>query len=136
MRVTVDANVLFACLIKDSTTRRLLFNPALSLFSPEFIAEEILSQILEIRKKSGLDQNDLNSLTAKIFDQLTLVPDERLKPFLPAAASLINDPKDWLYLSCALCEDTVIWSNDYGFMLQKRIRVLTTKELVGMAGSL
>ena len=136
MKVTVDANVLFACLIKDSTTRKLFFNPALSLFAPEFIVEELLQHIIEIRGKSALGEEELHRLIAKVFGQLTLVPDRALKPFLPAAASLVKDPKDWLYLSCALHEDTLIWSNDNDFSEQKRVRVVTTKELIALVGLL
>lgn len=136
VKVTVDANILFACLIKDSTTRKLFFNPALSLFSPEFIVDELPRHILEIREKSGLGEEELQRLAGKVFSQLTIVPDKDLKPFLSAAASLIKDPKDWLYLSCALHEDTIIWSNDNDFSAQKRVRIVSTKELITIAGSL
>lgn len=136
MRVTVDANVLFACLIRNSTTRQLFFNPALALFAPEFIIDELILHVLEIREKSGLNDEELSRLIGKVLGQVTFVPDKALKPFLPAAASLVSDPKDWLYLSCALREDTAIWSHDGDFVPQRRIRVLTTKELLAMVGSL
>jgi predicted nucleic acid-binding protein len=136
VKVTVDANVLFACLIKDSTTRRLLFNPALSLFAPEFIVNELLIHILRIKKKSGLSDKDLLRLIEKVFGGIILISDENLVPFLPAAASLVNDSKDWLYLSCALREDTIIWGNDSDFAPQRRVKVVTTKELLGMVGLL
>ena len=74
MKVTVDANALFACLIKDSATRRVFFNPALSLFAPEFIVDELLLHILEIREKSGLKGEELSRLIEKVFGQITLVP--------------------------------------------------------------
>jgi predicted nucleic acid-binding protein len=136
MKVTVDANVLFACLIKDATTRRLFFNPALSLFAPEFIVNELLVHILGIKEKSGLPDEDLLRLIEKVFGNIVLVSDKDLVPFLPAAASLVNDSKDWLYLSCALREDTIIWSNDSDFAPQRRVEVVTTKGLVAMVGSL
>ena len=136
MKVTVDANILFACLIKDSTTRKLFFNPALSLFAPEFIVEELLQHIIEIRVKSGLGEEELHRLIAKVFGQLTLVQDQALKPFLPASASLVKDPKDWLYLSCALHKDTLIWSNDNDFSEQGRVVIVTTKELIALVGLL
>ncbi len=136
MRVTVDANILFACLIKDSTTRRLFFNPALFLFAPEFIVNEFVFHIKEIEKKSGLDEDELYRLAGKVLSQLTLISDKDLKSFLPAAASLVDDPKDWLYISCALRENTVIWSHDSDFGMQKRVKVITTKELRSMVGSL
>ncbi len=136
MKITVDANILFACLIKDSTTRKLFFNPALFLFAPEFIVDEFTHHLVEVRKKSGLSNEELYTLIDKVLGQLVLVPDKNLKPFLPAAASLVDDPKDWLYISCALYENTIIWSHDMDFGAQKRIRVISTKELIDIVGSL
>lgn len=136
MRVTVDANVLFSCLIKDSQTRKLFFNPELMIFAPEFIVDELAKYVLEIKNKSGLSDSELLLLIDKVFGQIRIVPDKDLRPFLPAAASLISDPKDWLYLSCALSQDTSIWSNDAGFKVQNRVRTVTTKELSQIVGNL
>ncbi len=83
-----------------------------------------------------MDDYELLRMIQKVFVQITFVPDKGLKPFLHAAASLIADPKDWLYLACALYEDTIIWSNDTDFSPQKRVKVVTTKELLASAGSL
>ncbi len=120
MKITVDANILFACLIRDSTTRKLFFNPALSLFAPGFIVDEFARHLAEVRKKPGLGDGELYRLVDKVLGQLVLVPDKDLKPFLPAAASLVDDPKDWLYISCALYENTSIWSHDLDFSTQKK----------------
>ena len=136
MKITVDANILFACLIKDSTTRRLFFNPALFLFAPEFIVDEFARHLAEVRKKPGLGDGELYRLVDKVLGQLVLVPDKDLKPFLPAATSLVDDPKDWLYISCALYENTIIWSHDLDFGTQKRIRIISTNELIDIVGSL
>ena len=136
MKITVDANILFACLTKDSTTRKLFFNPALVLFAPEFVVDEFARHLVEVRKKSGLDDEELYRLVSKVLGQLVLLPDKNLKPFLPAAASLVDDPKDWLYIACALYENTIIWSHDLDFSTQKRIRIISTKELIGIVGSL
>ena len=136
MRVTVDANILFACLIKDSTTRRLVLNPTLTLFAPEFLKDELAAHVIEIKEKSGMNDEELLRMIQKVFAQVIFVPDKDLKPFLHPAVSLIADPKDWLYLACALYGDTVIWSNDNDFGPQTRVRVLKTKELMSIVGSL
>ena len=136
MKITVDANVLFACLIKDSATRKLFFNPALSLFSPEFIVGEFARHLVKVRKKSGLRDEELYRLVDKVIGQLVLVPDKDLKPFLPAAASLVDDPKDWLYIACALYKNTIIRSHDLDSGTQKRVRIISTKELMSIIGSL
>jgi len=39
MRLVIDANVLFAALIKDSSTAQLLINDKLQFFAPEFLFE-------------------------------------------------------------------------------------------------
>jgi len=40
MRLIVDANILFAALIKDSSTAQLLVNVELKFYAPEFLFEE------------------------------------------------------------------------------------------------
>ncbi len=65
----------------------MFFNPALFLFAPEFIVDEFARHLVEVRKKSGLDGEELYRLVDKVLSQLVLVPDKDLKPFLPAAAS-------------------------------------------------
>ncbi|MBU2099761.1 hypothetical protein KKB11_00845, partial [Candidatus Micrarchaeota archaeon] len=67
---------------------------------------------------------------------INFISDQELKPFMPASASLIKDPKDWLYIACALKEDTIIWCNDKGFKKQERIKTLTTTEMKEEFGSL
>lgn len=136
MKATVDANVIFSFLIKNAVTRRLLFNPSLELFAPEFIVNEFLAHLMEVRGKSGLPISDFLYLIEQVFAQITLVKDEDIKPFLPAAAALIADPKDWLYIACALLKDTIIWSNDGDFKTQTRVRVVTTSELIAEIGQL
>jgi predicted nucleic acid-binding protein len=134
MKLTIDANILFASLIRDSTTRKLIFNPVVSLFAPQFILEELLSHRPEIQKKSKLNDEELSDLVGRIVDQISVIADKELKPFLPAAASLSTDEKDWLYIACALREDTWIWSHDAGFAPQKRVKIVTTKELASIVG--
>ncbi len=41
MMVVVDSNRIIAALLKDSTTRSLLFNETFDFISPEFVKEEI-----------------------------------------------------------------------------------------------
>lgn len=130
MKATVDANILFACLIKGNLTRKLWFNPELHLFAPSFIIDEFLKYRKEIEKKSRLPEDEFNRLLGLVLSQITLVPDSELKPFIPAAASLTKDDKDWLYLACALKENTIIWSNDKEFKRQKRVETKTTAEMM------
>lgn len=136
MNVTVDANILFAALLKDSATRKLWFNPELALFAPVFMLVEFNKYQSDLKGKYGGTAGDFESLCNKILSQVKFITDEELKPFLPAAATLSSDSKDWLYFACALKEDTIIWSQDKEMKKQHRIQVKTTTELMHEVGSL
>jgi len=136
MKATVDANILFSSLLRKGITRKIWFGPEIELYATEFLLTESKKYSSFLRKKfSGTDE-ECRLLLQALFSQLSLVKDADLKPFLPAAASLLKDPKDWLYLACALQEDTIIWSNDKHFKEQKRVRAMTTSELVKEIGTL
>ncbi len=134
MKVTVDANILFACLIKDEQTRKTWFSQELRLYAPEFIIDEFLKYKELLRKKSGYNTLEFDRLLKIVISQVRLVPDKELAPFLPAAASLISDQNDLLYMACALKEDTIIWSNDKEFKKQARIKTKTTTEMIKEIG--
>lgn len=136
MKVTVDANILFAALLKSGTTRKLWFGPEIELYAPSFLLKEFKKYVTYLRGKFVGSEEEFQTLYNKITAQVFLVEDSELKPFLPAAASLIKDPDDWLYLACALKEDTIIWSEDKGFKTQNRIKTRTTKEMIKEFGML
>jgi predicted nucleic acid-binding protein len=129
VRITIDANVLFAALIKGGQTRKMLTNPELRIFAPTFIFVELLKYKTEILKKSKGTSEELTYLTAILLKNISIIDDEKLAPYLPAAQTLIKDPKDILYFACALYSDTIIWSNDKEFKKQRRIKIKTTEEL-------
>ena len=136
MKVTVDANVLFSCLIKDGVTRHVWFSPSINLYAPEFLVDEFKKYGPLLLKKYGGGQENFTALSEKILGIVEFTQDKDLAPFLPAASSLLQDKKDVLYLACALREDTIIWSNDKGFKKQRRIEVKNTAEMVEEFGML
>ena len=136
MRVTVDANILFAALLKSGTTRKLWFGPEIELYAPSFLLKEFRKYLNYLKGKFAGSEKEFQGLYNKITAQVSLVKDPELEAFLPAAASLIRDPDDWLYLACALKEDTIIWSEDKGFKSQNRVKTLNTKEMAKEFGTL
>ncbi len=136
MKITADANILFSALLKESLTRKLWFNPELVLFAPTFLVIEFGEYRKELAKKFYGSSADFSLLCEKIFSQVKFVQDEELIAFLPAASTLTSDSKDWIYLACALKENTVIWSNDKEMKKQLRITVKTTTELLQEMGML
>ncbi len=129
MKVVVDANVLFSCLLKEGLARKLWFKQELELYSPDFLMFEFLKYRTYLLQKSLLSETDFTTLFENLFAKIIIVPKKDLTAFIPAAATLSNDAKDWLYLACALKEDAIIWSEDKEFKKQKRVEIKTTGEL-------
>lgn len=136
MKVTVDANILFSGLLAKGITRKIWFVAELKLYAPTTLLTEFYkySKILQERFKGTREEFEF--LYKKLLSCIQFVTDSELKPYVPAASSLINDSKDWLYLACALKEDTVIWSNDKELKKQERIKVYSTTEMKKEFGTL
>ncbi len=137
MKATVDANILFSCLIKDGFSRKIWFSPSVNLYAPAFILHEFKKYTPMLLEKYHVgNREDFSIIAKKLLGTIKFVPDNDLTPFIPAANSLLSDKKDILYLACALKEDTEIWSNDKGFKKQHRIVARNTEEMIEEFGML
>lgn len=134
MKLTADANILFSALLKEGVTRKIWFDPQIELYAPKYLLTEFAKYKPALLKKFGGSKKEFESFFEKLVSQACFLEDNELKPYLPAAASLSKDQKDWLYLACALKQDTGIWSNDKEFKKQNRITTKTTTELFKEAG--
>ncbi len=134
MRLVVDANILFSALIKEGTTRRLLLHPEVTAYSPEFIAREFLEHKAELASKSKMTNTQVDQSARLLLENVKLVPDQALAPYLPAAKSLTKDKDDWLYIATCLSVNADLWTMDKEFQTQKRVRVWTTNDLLKELG--
>ncbi|MBS3057760.1 MAG: hypothetical protein J4415_03995 [Candidatus Diapherotrites archaeon] len=136
MKVTADADILFSALLRKGETRRIWFYPEIEIYAPKSLLEEFKKYTPYLKNKFAGDEKDFLIITEKLISQVSFIEDAELEPFLPAAASLSNDPKDWFYIACALRENTAIWSNDKHFRTQGRIKTMTTQEMMKNFGRL
>ena len=136
MKVTADANILFSALLKKGKTRSIWFSPEIELYAPRLLLVEFQKYSDFLQKKFIGSRKEFSILSEKLLSQIYFVPDHELKPYMPAASYLSDDPKDWLYLACALKEDTIIWSNDKQFKKQNRVKIKTTTEMIKEFGIL
>jgi len=131
MKLVVDANILFASLIKSGETAKLLFSEHHELFTPEFLFDEFNKYEEVILKKTKRSSEDFQQFLDILKSRIKVVPYERIYPFLKEANKISPDPKDTVYLALALLLNCHIWSNDKELSeKQKRIRIITTAELV------
>nr|MDO8087411.1 PIN domain-containing protein [Candidatus Sigynarchaeum springense] len=130
MDLVLDANILFATLVKDGTTSRLFFLDSLHLYAPEFLLEEFKKYESDIRAKTHRDAQDFERILSTFRDRLTFIAKDDVADSLEDAKRVSPDPKDVPYLVVAIKLGISIWSNDKHLKEQQRVKVLATRDLV------
>jgi predicted nucleic acid-binding protein len=132
MRLVLDTNILIAALIKDSITRRILLLPGFEFLLPAFALDELAKHRNKIIHSARLKGDELDLLLTLLLTSVTVIPFERLVPYLSEADSLIGaiDPDDVPFVAVALAEEhDGIWSNDRAFEGLPGIHCWTTDRL-------
>ncbi|MEK6948272.1 MAG: PIN domain-containing protein, partial [Nanoarchaeota archaeon] len=73
MKIVVHGNRVIAALIKDSTTRDIIFDTFFELFTPDFILTEIRKYEDEIIKKARITKDEFEILLTIIFENITII---------------------------------------------------------------
>jgi predicted nucleic acid-binding protein len=134
MDIVVDANILFAIMIKEGITERMLLSDVLHLYAPEYIFVEFKEhekEILQITKRSPSEFLKLIELLER---KIELVPISEFNRSLKEADSLLDDKDDAAYLAVCLAKMMPLWSNDNGFKEQRKVVVYTTQDLIRIFG--
>ncbi|MFW9972283.1 MAG: PIN domain-containing protein [Candidatus Odinarchaeota archaeon] len=131
MKLVVDANILFAALIKEGSTAELLISDKLQLFAPEFLFTEFAKYEELILKKTHRSHKEFNQFLDLLKEQITVIPKKEIIPFIDKAEKISPDPKDTVYLALAFALKSNIWSNDKKLKKgQEEIIVFSTEELI------
>ena len=131
MRLVVDANILFAALIKEGLTAELLISDKLQLFAPEFLFTEFAKYKELIIKKIHSSNEEFNQFLELLKEQIIIIPKKEIIPFIDKAQKISPDPKDTVYLALAFAFKASIWSNDKRLIQnQEKIKVFSTVEII------
>jgi predicted nucleic acid-binding protein len=131
MKLVVDANILFAALIKEGLTAELLISDKLQLFAPEFLFTEFIKYEELILKKTHRSREEFNQFLELLKEQITIIPKKEITPFIDKAEKYSPDPKDTVYLALAFALKSNIWSNDKRLKQdQQKIMVYSTEKLI------
>ena len=130
MELIVDANILFASLIKNSTTAALLTRDDLLLFTPEFVLAEFRKHETEILSKTKRNSEDFRNFLRILESRIQLIAKEDVLKFIPKAKEICPDPDDVPYFACALAKNCPIWSNDKRLKEQSEVLIINTSELL------
>ncbi|MFQ5976409.1 MAG: PIN domain-containing protein [Candidatus Hydrothermarchaeales archaeon] len=130
MDLVVDANILFAALIKEGGTSNLLFSDNLHLFAPEFLMDEFEKYADVIRKKTHRTDEDFQRLIEVLKRRIIFIPIEEIKPYQKEARNISPDLLDIPYFALALGIKANIWSNDKRLKKQDQIQIFNTEDLI------
>ena len=130
MDIVVDANVLFAALIKESFSYHLLFSDTFHLFTPEYIFTEFENHKEELLDKTERTEEEFYRVLEILKRRIVLVPLEELNEYVKEAKNITPDPDDMAYFALALKLKCPIWSNDKKLKEQNIIKIYHTHELV------
>ena len=134
MDLVVDANILFAALIKYSFSYDILFSGKFHLFTPEYIFTEFEKHKEEIMQKTERTEEEFFRLVETLKRRITIIPLEELVPYVKKAEELTPDLDDMAYFALALKLNCAIWSNDKKLKEQNKIEVYNTHELSKISG--
>jgi predicted nucleic acid-binding protein len=133
MKLVIDANIAIAAIVRDSTTRRILFHPLLELHSPAYLNEEIQEHWERLRELADLGKLAFKEVVKTILGHIMIHNMEDYQEELAAAfrkmRSIDEADTPYLALACAIDADG-IWSNDKHFHEQHEVVVFSTQDLL------
>ena len=136
MKVVIDSNRVIASLLRDSTTREILYNRRFDFIAPEFIKVEIQKYKKDLISKAGITEEEFASLLSLFFEKITLIPNEEYSEYFKELTTDISDPKDIPYFACSLATKSKgIWSHDPHFQKQSKVKIFTNIDLLRLAKS-
>ena len=135
MKIVVDTNRIIASMIKDSISKKILFNKSFEFVCPDYSLVEINKYKEEIISKANIKHEEFEILLSLIFEQILIVPQQDYENFLEEAKKLIGDTDidDVSFIAVALAlKVDGIWSDDPHFLGQNKVRIFKTKEMVNL----
>jgi predicted nucleic acid-binding protein len=130
--LVVDANIIFAALIREGITSSLLNHNSLDLLVPGFLYNELLKHKQVILDKTKRSDKDLFFLLDNLEKIAVTVPETYFQEFLEEAEQTSPDPDDVIYFALALKLNCPIWSNDKRLKAQDKVKILSTEELADL----
>jgi|SRR3989344_1774026 len=130
MKIVIDSNRVIAALLKDSTTRTILFNKKFEFIAPSYIFSEISKYRNYIIKKVGINNEDFEILLKLIFENIKIIPEAEYAKFAEELSKEIMDVKDIPYLALATFTNAEgIWTHDLHFKQQDKVKVFSNMDL-------
>ncbi len=130
LNLIVDANVIFASLIKEGKSIEFMLNPIFELYSPDFAYIEILKYGGEIIEKTKRNSDDFVRIFKTLLETVNFREIEIYQDKLNEAYEITPDLDDIDYFALALKLNCPIWSNDKELKKQSKVKIYSTEDLI------
>ena len=131
MKIVADTNRVIAALIKDSISRKILFNKNFEFISPDYTTTEIHKYEEEIIEKAKVNKEEFEILLSLIFEHIEIIPKEKYQDFLEEAEKIIKDIDDISFIAVSLAiKADGIWSDDPHFLWQDKVKIFKTEDML------
>ena len=135
MKVIIDANRVIASMIKEGTTREILFDSMFEFSAPDNIMSEIRKHEKRVTEAAQLTKEEFEVLLILIFENIKIIPKADYQAFMEENKSKIKDPEDLPYIAVCLATGSEgIWTHDPHFKEQKIVETFTNIDMLRKAG--
>ncbi len=93
MELIVDANIIFAALIKSNITSDLIVENGLNLYSCEFLFTEFEKYRELIKRKTKRTDEDFERFRGIIEKRIKLIPNEEIEEYIDEAEKNMSRPE-------------------------------------------
>ncbi|MEW5759576.1 MAG: PIN domain-containing protein [Candidatus Thermoplasmatota archaeon] len=133
MLLVIDTTILFAGVLRDSTTRKILLTTPIEFIVPDYVFQELDEHIEDICMRNKLSKEANEEIISILRDHVVILRAEDCIKMLDEATELMRDidPNDAPILATALsinCDG--IWSEDPHLQKQTHIKTWRTKDLL------
>ena len=91
MKIVVDCNRIIAALIKDNTTRDIIFDSFFELITPDYVLTEVRKYEEEIISKAKITKHEFEILLALIFENVTIISKDEYGYLINGLQKEINE---------------------------------------------
>lgn len=133
LRLVIDANILVAAFLKAATTRKLLLDSRLKLYSPADLlieAQKVIKDRL-VKRWASTPKFDFDEIFSALTSGIQVVPKQDYQNCLGKALEIAPHEEDAPYLALSLHLGIPLWSNDGGMKNQSLVKVFSTTNLLG-----
>lgn len=107
MKLVVDSNVLFAAVVRRGKSLEVIKSKRVELMSPSFSLDEIREHKLEVMKKTGFTEEELELFIELLKNEITFVPLKQYIKYLEKAMHLSVDSDDVDFFALSLQHDKI-----------------------------